>query len=57
MESIVHQNNLYMVSEAGDSSLVEELPRLIKKNKNNKLISVQLIYDLLKILHNIYSQD
>jgi hypothetical protein len=47
-------NNLYVISEAHDVSLVEHLPYLIHQNQRNELVSVLVIYDMLKILKNIY---
>lgn len=54
LEYSVVNDNLYLVSEANESSLVNELPRLLAENKNNELVSVVVVHDLLRILKNIY---
>jgi hypothetical protein len=53
---ILH-NNLYLVSEEQEYSLVDSLPFLIEQNKSNELVSVLVIHDLLKILKSIYKHE
>jgi hypothetical protein len=50
-------DNLYLVSEAYEISLVEHLPYLIEQNRHNELVSILIIHDLLKILKHIYLQE
>ena len=54
MEYVLVNDNLYLVSEAYDSSLAIEMPRLLVENRSNELVSVMVVHDLLKILKNIY---
>ena len=54
LEYIIVNDNLYLISEAHDISLVEFLPKLVHLNQENEFISIQVVNDLLKILKNVY---
>ena len=43
-----------MVSESHDCNLIDVLPSLLKSNNDNEYISLLIVYDLLKILKNLY---
>lgn len=45
-----------MVSESHDCNLIDVLPSLLKSNNDNEYISLLIVYDLLKILKNLYQQ-
>ena len=57
LEYIFIDNNLYLISESSDVSLIDHLPYLILNNQENQLIAVLLVYDLLKILKKICQQE
>jgi hypothetical protein len=57
IEHMIAHNNLYLVSEAHEISLVEHLPYLIEQNHRNELVSVLVIHDLLKILNTTLEQE
>ena len=57
LEYIIVNDNLYLISEAHDISLVEFLPKLIHSNQENENVSIQVVHDLLKILKNVYQQQ
>ena len=50
-------NNLYLISEEYECSLVEALPFLIKQNKQNDLVSILLVHEVLKTLKNLVKQE
>jgi len=50
--TLVH-NNLYLISEAHEISLVDHLPYLLEQNQSNEFVSVLLMHDLLKILKHV----
>ena len=54
--NLVH-NNLYLISEAHEISLVEHLPFLLEQNQSNEYVSVLLMHDLLKILKHVCTQE
>ena len=49
IDHIFVQNNLYLVMEAYDISLIEHLPFLIKENQSNELVSIMVVHDTLKM--------
>ena len=55
LESLIYQNNLYLISEAHDISLAEHMSYLVKSNCKNGMIPILLVNDLLQILKSIYS--
>jgi hypothetical protein len=57
LEYFFAQNNLYLISEGYEISLVEYLPDLIRQNQENEFVSILLIHDLLKIIKNLYWQQ
>ena len=57
IEYFFAKDNLYLISEAHDISLVEFLPELIKQNEANEFISTLLIHDMLKIFKNVYGRQ
>ena len=57
MEQMQAHNNLYLVSEAYEVSLVELLPFLIQQNQRNELVSMLIIQDLLKIIKHLCMQE
>ena len=57
LEYFFAKNNLYLISEAHEISLVEYLPELIKQNEINEFISTLLIHDILKIFKNVYKRQ
>ena len=57
LEYFFAKDNLYLISEAHDTSLVEYLPELIKQNEINEYVSIVLIHDMLKIFKNVYRRQ
>lgn len=57
LEYVFVHNNLYLVTEAHEISLVEHLPYLVEQNYKNELVSILVLNDLMKILKNIYSKE
>jgi hypothetical protein len=54
LEYMIVNDNLYLVSESHDISLLEFLPKLVSQSQENEFISIQVVHDLLKILKNLY---
>lgn len=57
IEHLFLHNNLYLVSEEYESSLVESLPYLIKENKKNDLVSILVVHEVLKTLKDLVKQE
>lgn len=57
MEHMIAHDNLYLVTEAHEISLVEHMPYLIEQNFRNELVSILVIHDMLKILKTILVKE
>ena len=54
LDYVTKSNNLYIVSESYDCNLIDIFPLLLKSNNDNEFVSILIIYDLLKIIKNLY---
>ena len=54
IDYVTKSNNLYIVSETHDCNLIDILPLLLRANSDNEFVSILIIYDLLKIIKNLY---
>ena len=56
LDYVTKSNNLYIVSDSHDCNLIDILPLLLKANNDNEFVSILIVYDLLKIIKNLYKQ-
>ena len=44
------------MSESHDCNLIDILPLLLRANNDNEFVSILIVYDILKIIKNLYKQ-
>ena len=50
-------NNLYLISQPFEVSLIEHMPWLMAKNRENSLVSILIAHDVFKILKNMFRSE